>query len=177
MLQPSLSLAVIAIPPRFQNAPAAECYKCRGDIGFGINCPVVRRRNANTVEERLLVRPVLRHGKRFRTGMQRGACGRNRFHGAYRNILEFQRDDVARAGKARQRFVIVIACLPVFHCDPRGRCISFRAIDVHVKAKLTRGDSEHPAQLSAAKDPDHGAWWQGCHPSGTSATPSVCAAR
>ena len=109
--------------------------------------------------------------------MQRGAGGRNRFHCTHGDILEFQRDDIAGAGKARQRRVVIIAGLPVLHGNSRSRGVIFRAEYMHIKTELARRARQHPAQLSAAKDPDHGAGWQGSHPSGTSATPSVWAAR
>ena len=177
IFQPGLTLSVIPVAPCLQHAFTTQRRQRWAKVRLGIDLPIVRGGDTNGAQEGLFVGAILRHCERFRARMKGRACGGDGFHGADGDVLELKRNDVTSLSEPGQRAVVIIVGLPVFHGDARGRRICLRTEDMHVKAKLAGGASQHPAQLSAAKNPDHGAGRQACHPSGSSATAAVWAAR
>jgi hypothetical protein len=172
---PGLALAIIAVAAGLQQSGSAKFRQGLGNVMIRIDHAIVRRGDADIVQEGLLLGPVLRDGERLCAGIKVVARRFDHVGSDDGDVLEFQRDDGAGLGELGQQGLVVIGAFPVMAGNACGGRIVFRAIDVDIEAQPLRSIRQHAAQLAAAEDPDNAAWRDRCHPSGVSPTPSVCA--
>ena len=151
-----LALAVIAEAARLQHARPPQRRDRGLEIGQRIHRAEGRHRQPLLGDEALLAQPVLRHRQRMRARMQRLA-GREEGRRRRRHILEFIGHDVDGLGEARQRRLVLVRRHRLRRRHVEGRVLRLGREDMAGDAEIGRGERDHPGELAAADDAEHGA--------------------
>ena len=125
-LQPDLSLAVIAVTARLEQAFTAEQGERLFQIIGGVHRFEMAGLDPDGIEETLLAQPVLRDLQGLCARPDDGALFQEELDGGDRDVLEFIGDGIAGPGEGCQRVLILIGGLPVFGGDARSRRIILR---------------------------------------------------
>jgi hypothetical protein len=155
IVEPALALAVVAEAGRLEDGGEADArHRC-------VQRLAIRHEregsdgDAEVGEEALLASAVLGDRQDRRVGTHRDVRGERRGR-LCRDVLELERDDVDGGGESRQRLRIVVRLAHGEVSQREGRRVALRRPDGHAVAEASRGNGQHPTELSPAEDPDGG---------------------
>ena len=145
-----LALAVVAEAPCLQHAGQSDTLNGTPQARGACDCGITRGWYAQTFEQALFGKPVLRHRERSQR-RRNGTSTTQRSQRGDRDVLPVERDHVAAAGELSQCTQIGEGTL-----DKRAHLPSRRLRGAvqkqHVEAEWIARERKHPAELAGADD-------------------------